>query len=174
MKTKNKIVPLISILAVAILCFVFYIRYHAVNANVVNNGHIEEVLIQKNQEVHAYHEDFKITQVSVTKQNDEVKVKLQMQLHKTGQSNYGFHKNNPNFGENMWLNVPYSIAVPAKVTTIDNKRLSYKQLLNRTDITVNVLMSAPMQMYNRANKKARFSFLVPTNRSYVKYSLLLE
>ncbi|EPC53447.1 hypothetical protein Lpp7_05135, partial [Lacticaseibacillus paracasei subsp. paracasei Lpp7] len=109
MKSKTKIwVIIIGLIALIGIGGAF--RYHQVNANTKQKGVTHEVFIKEGQLVHAKNVDFTVNKARVLKNKDQVTVPVTISIQQKGSANYGQKKNNFNYLENVWLNIPYGIS----------------------------------------------------------------
>ncbi|TSO26695.1 hypothetical protein [Lactobacillus sp. LL6] len=169
---KNKIIAIISLILFFGVGVVFVKKYTEVNAN---NIKVTEKVIHKNQLIHAHNINFKVLNTSVQKNNDEIELRVKMYLHQYGKLDFGQKTNNPNYIENMWLEVPYSLSNPVvKVYDKNDKDVTYLKKLLHAKQPVTVVATLPNKEYYSAEKKPRFTFIVPNGKNYTKYSLLLS
>ena len=174
MKSKTKIwVIIIGLIALIGIGGAF--RYHQVNANTKQKGVTHEVFIKEGQLVHAKNVDFTVNKARVLKNKDQVTVPVTISIQQKGSANYGQKKNNFNYLENVWLNIPYGISNQTD-TIFDksNKRIAHAENLLAAEQPVTMHFSTNRANYDQRDQKMRFSFLVPSSDHYVKYSLLLE
>lgn len=172
---KNKKILWSIFLAIFALIIVGYLRYQQVNSNLTQSGVTEEKFFQQKKVVHAYHVNFIIHQVKLIKSKNKVSARVQLSLHQTGTPNYGMKKNYANYIENFYLNNPYGLSNPVDTCYDRNNHLvgPYPAIVHAKQ-PVTLHFSIPRNSYNKRTKKLRISFLVPTKKHYVKYSLLLE
>ncbi|ARY92621.1 MULTISPECIES: hypothetical protein [Lacticaseibacillus] len=174
MRTKHKLWLIIFLILIIVMSIGIF-RYHKVNANPKSLGVTKEVFINQNQLIHAKNVDFMICSAHVSKSKGQIMVPVELTIKQTGSANYGYKKNNPNFLENMWLNIPYSISTAtADVTDKDNQRIHKTKHLLAAKQPITLHFMTTQANYALRNQKMRFSFLVPVSNHYVKYSLLLE
>lgn len=174
MRTKHKL-WMMTFLALILVMSIGIFRYHEVNANPKSLGVTKEVFIHENQLIHAMNVDFMIRSAHVSKSKGQIMVPVELTIEQTGSANYGYKKNNPNFLENMWLNIPYSISTAtADFTDKDNQRIHKTEHLLAAKQPITLHFTTTQANYALRNQKMRFSFLVPAANHYVKYSLLLE
>lgn len=155
-------------------------RYHSINKNKNNlYGVRQEIFIQKNQLIHASNIDFKVNNYKIIKKTDQTTFLVNIELQKTGITNFGFHKNNSNFFENMAVSTTdYSFSMIPNLGSLSNN-ISKKALEDFTQgraTELQLTFDFPKKLLKTQNNKFKFKFLVPRGKtnSYIKYSLLLE
>ncbi|MDF7638423.1 hypothetical protein PT285_03105 [Lactobacillus sp. ESL0791] len=152
-------------------------RYRQVNAHPALRGVTEEKFFKRGELVHAYHVDFVVHQVKLTETKDEARLKVRLSLKQTGTANYGLKKDNPDFRDNMFFNVPYGISNQCDyVLNKKSQRVGYNYIAKniKKKQLYTLYFSVPRETYDKRTEKTRFSFLVPLPDHYIKYSLLLE
>ncbi|NYZ59811.1 hypothetical protein [Lactococcus lactis] len=173
----------ISMIVIAlILCSsVFLIfRYQVVNKNKDNlYGVHEEVFIHENQLIHASNVDFKIKRAQVVRKQSGIKVFINLELQKTGVTNFGFKKNNSNFFENMDVaTTDFSFSMNPTIESIYNLKINktFDNFKQGKLTTPQIEFDIPKTLLESSNNKLKFRFLVPKGKtnSYIKYSLLLK
>ena len=174
MKNKKMLWSFFIAIIIVVGCVGFY-RYRQVNAHPQQYGVTKEQLFRKNELVKAYHVDFIVHKAAVKKSKDAVQAKVKFNIRQTGQSFYGEKKNNPNFRENMYLNNPYGTSSPSiKLYDKSHHSINPDKALAHGKQPFTIFFTIPRYSYDMRNQKLRFSFVVPTKKHYVKYSLLLE
>lgn len=155
-------------------------RYHSINKNKNNlYGVHQEIFIQKNQFIHASNVDFKINNYKVIKKAEKTTVLVNIELQKTGITNFGFHKNNPNFFGNMDVSTTdYSFSMIPTLDSLKNNvtKKALDDFKQGRVAELQLTFDTTKKALEASNSKLKFRFLVPRGKtnSYIKYSLLLE
>lgn len=179
MKHK-KIIYGIVIALILFSCLILIFRYHSINKNKTNlYGVRQEIFIQKNKLIHASNIDFKVNNYKVIKKTDQTTVLVNIELQKTGITNFGFHKNNSNFFENMAVSTTdYSFSWNPSIESLKNNvsKKSLQDFKQGRVAELQLTFDISNKLLESSNNKLKFRFLIPrgNTNSYIKYSLLLE
>ncbi|WEV50617.1 hypothetical protein OZX69_06605 [Lactobacillus sp. ESL0731] len=174
---SRKIKCSLTVLFIIIVGLIGYFRYQQINAHPVERGVIQERFFKQNELVHAHAVEFVVHHTKLTQTKNDVSAQINLSLKQTGTANYGQKHHDPDFRDNMYLNVPYGISNQCDYLLNQNgKRVGYnylkKHLQEKQKYTL--YFSVPRETYDQRSAKTRFSFLIPVQDHYVKYSLLLE
>lgn len=168
---------IISSFVIALILVGVAFRYYKVNQNLLNGGIEKTSFIRENELIHGPSIDFKIMNLKKIEEGEEgskIKVSLTLEATSTGQNNFGFHKNNPYFIENIFLETPYS--QPSSVS-LDNNREAIKSAINNfakgQTITVPLLFETSKKEWENSESKPKITFLIPHHNKYIRYSIRL-
>ncbi|WP_439443471.1 hypothetical protein ACSMFR_00615 [Listeria aquatica] len=174
MKNKKRLV-FTSILLILIILSLAVYRYHVVNQAYKSRHLVTEKVIPIKQEVQDKSVQFKVLNTSKKQSGDQINVNVLLSIKLLGLNDYGFKKNNKNFVENIWLNIPYfEPGIAADVYTEDGKRFVSKDLRLSKETKLAFHFNVAKQEVSHQDKPMRFSFLVPKpGRIFTKYSILI-
>lgn len=150
-------------------------QFHRVNRGVTAQPVVEQI-VSPQQWHHSAKVSFKVLAASQQTVSGGKEVMVHLLLRSWQPANYGFHANNLNMIENMWLNIPYGISNQSRGMQRPNGRYYTQRELQRPTIK-DVTLRFPVipDSYQQRLQPARFSFLVPERPDqFVKYSVLLD
>lgn len=175
MGESMKFKVIISSFVIALILVGVAFRYYNVNQNLLNGGIEKTSFIREKELIHGPNIDFKIMNLKKVEENSKIKVSLTLEATSKGQNNFAFHKNNPYFIENIFLETPYS--QPSSVS-LDNNREAIKSAINNfakgKTITVPLLFETSKQEWKNSESKPKITFLIPHHNKYIRYSVVLQ
>lgn len=174
MKNKKGLIFASILLAIIILSLAGY-RYHVVNRTYKSAHFVTEKIVPLQQEIQTKNVHFKVFDTNKKQAGDHVTVDVLASIKLLGLNDYGFKKNNKNFVENIWLNIPYfDPGVAAEVYTEDGKRFVSKDLSLLQETKLKFHFDVTKQEISHQDEPMRFSFLVPEKeKTFIKYSVLV-
>ncbi|WP_164511264.1 hypothetical protein [Levilactobacillus mulengensis] len=150
-------------------------QFQRLNRGVTTKPVVEQI-VQPHQWSGSRKAQFKMLAATQRTVTDGKEVTLHLFMQSIKPANYGFHANNLNMIENMWLNIPYSISNQSRgMQHPDGRYYTEREWQQPTikDVTLRFLVIP--NSYRQRQQSARFSFLVPERSDqFVKYSVLLN
>lgn len=169
-KSKKWIILLVSGI---VIILIGWVRYQQVNASDIRA--VPEKMFSENQQVNTDQVNFKVIDSQIEHHQGNVSVKIALTIEVKRDSNFGFHEENKGFMDNMWLNIPYAINAPVERINFPNgKKFKYSDIKISKPMNIVLNFQTTKMNYESRNQKMRFSFLIPENKRYVKYSMNLE
>lgn len=170
---KNKKILFTIVVFTILTSCLLILGYKKVNNKFAERG-VQETLVKPNQLVKTKNVDFMVKKTEITKNTNQVKVYITLALRLKHKSDFGFHKNNNNFYENTWLNIPYGLSSPTERAWDQNgKKLTQREIDRFKQQNVKIEFDTTKTEIKNKNAPVRFSFLIPNKQYYEKYSMLI-
>lgn len=173
---KNKFIKLgCVVLLLLVFSFVLARKYQEINKTYQKAPVISEKAIVEKELIKLENLEF-VVEDSVIKRDEEFfwgDITLSMINKK--ESRYGFKKDNINVMENMFLTIPYSIAIPAiHVENLDGTIFHLADVKLNQHQTIKIHFQTDIKNYQRRNGSSYFSFLMPEkDNKFTNYVLSL-
>jgi len=152
-------------------------RYKNVNKDYQDKQLISQKKIEQNQLISVDAVEFVVDNSVVRLDSKYFYSEVTVSLLNKKKNNYGFKKNNLNFIENMFLNIPYSISIPAMhIKNSDGTLFKLEDVQLSKSQKFTIYFKTPIENYRQRKEPVYFNFLIPekNNRFTNYYVLLLE
>lgn len=155
---------------------VFFVCFGSLYIRSRSGGYpkINEIQIQKGQEVQASGIDFTVRNIQTDKTATTVATNVLMHINRSHNSFLGMKDRNYELGNNMFLNIPYGQSKTAEtITDVHGNHLKFKDI-QKKDLDVIVHFYADRGTYEQRNQVPEFSFMIPGNKNITKYSMKIS
>lgn len=173
---KNKCLKLGCILLLlGVFSFLSAQKYQKLNKIYQKGPVVSEKKIVEKQLIKLENLEF-VVEDSVIRQEDETYYgDITLSIINKKKNNYGFKKQNVNVMENMFLTIPYSIAIPAiHVENVDGTMFHLADVKLNQRQTMKIHFKTDIKNYQQRNESSYFSFLMPEkDNKFTNYVLVL-